>query len=143
MSARRIAPRAPAGAREIDGLDVLLVGPHDADMGKRERDDLPGVGGIGEDFLITRHRRVEADFADGLADGADAETFDDEPIGQHDQRGRQARRPTGRRSNGVASVRVAFDMGVWLSAARVGRQAGRESPKWRKRFPCATQSPRR
>ncbi len=58
--------------REIDGLDVLLVGADIADMRKGEGDDLPGIGRIGENLLIAGHRGVEADLADGMADGAEA-----------------------------------------------------------------------
>ena len=75
-SARRIAPRAPSSGA-IGRLDVLLVGSDHADMREGEGDDLPGVGGVGEDFLIAGHRRVEADLADRLADGAEPKTFED------------------------------------------------------------------
>ena len=50
--------------RHVDGLDVLLVGADIADVGKREGDDLPGIGGIGQDLLVSGHGGVEADFAD-------------------------------------------------------------------------------
>ena len=74
--------------REIDGLDVLVVGADIADMGKREGDDLPGIGRIGEDLLIAGHRGVEADFADGMAGGAEADAFEHGAVGQHQQRRR-------------------------------------------------------
>ena len=93
-SARRIDAARAGRGRQIDGLDVLLVGSDDADMRKGEGDDLPGVGGVGEDFLVAGHRRVEADFADRFAGRAEAKTFDDEPVRQHDQRGALQRRPS-------------------------------------------------
>ena len=66
-----MTPRAPC-ARRIHGLDVLVVDADIADMGKGEGDDLPGIGRIGEDFLIAGHRGIEADFAHRLTDGAKA-----------------------------------------------------------------------
>ena len=53
--------------RHVDGLDVFVVGADVADMREGEGDDLPGIGRIGEDFLIAGHRGVEADLADRLA----------------------------------------------------------------------------
>ena len=53
-----------AAHRRREGLDVFVIGADDADMGKGEGDDLPGIGGIGEDLLIAGHRGVEADLAD-------------------------------------------------------------------------------
>lgn len=43
-------------------------------MGEREGDDLSGIGRIREDFLIARHGRIEADFANGGTGGPDAVT---------------------------------------------------------------------
>jgi len=40
-----------------------------ADMREGESDDLPGIGRVGEDLLVARHRGVEADLADGGAGG--------------------------------------------------------------------------
>ena len=74
--------------REIDGLDVVLVGADIADMREREGDDLAGIGRIGEDFLVAGHRGVEADLADGVAGGAKAKAFEHGTVGQHEQRRR-------------------------------------------------------
>ncbi len=136
------AARAGGGG-EIGGLDVLLVRPDDADMGEGEGDDLPGVGGIGEDLLVAGHRGVEADLADGGAGRADAEAFEDQAVGEDEQRGRLAGGPSaagGRRAPGPGAVRIAFDMGLWLSAA--GRRASSRSvdghgaqASWPTRFP--------
>ena len=56
-----------AGARprrQVDALDVVLVGADIADMREGEGDDLPGIGGVGEDLLVAGHGGVEADLAD-------------------------------------------------------------------------------
>ena len=47
-------------------FDVLGVGAGVADVRIRQRDDLPGVGRIGENFLIAGHRGVEHHFTNGL-----------------------------------------------------------------------------
>ena len=92
---RRAEDRADsAGARrKIDGLDVLLIRSHIADVRKGEGDDLRGVGGVGEDFLIARHRRVETDFANGFADGAEAVAFDHLAARKHEDAGVNRRGP--------------------------------------------------
>ncbi len=78
---------AGGGSRgEIARLDVFLVGADIADMRKSEGDDLPGVGRVGEDFLIAGHGRVEADLAHGLAGRAEAEAFEHRAVGEHEPR---------------------------------------------------------
>ena len=66
-------------------LDVFDVGPDVADVGEGEGDDLGHVGGVREDLLVASHGGVEADLADGVADGADADALQDGPVrqGQH------------------------------------------------------------
>ena len=59
---RRRAPR-PRAAGVVVSMSSC-VGADIADMGKGEGDDLPGIGRIGQDFLIAGDRGVEADFAD-------------------------------------------------------------------------------
>ena len=81
--------------RHVHRLDVFVVGADIADMRKGEGDELPGIGGIGEDLLIAGHRGVEADFADGLAFRAEAKTFQHGAIGKHEERGRFVVRPGG------------------------------------------------
>ncbi len=56
----------------------------------------PGIGGVGEDLLIAGHRRVEADLARRLADGADAEAFEHGAVLQHEERGARAARSSRR-----------------------------------------------
>ncbi len=71
--ARQVADHESRG-KGLPRLDVLRVHADVADVRIRERDDLAGVGGIGEDLLVAGHRRVEHDFADGVARGADRAT---------------------------------------------------------------------
>ena len=85
-----------AGRRgHVHRLDVFLVGTDIADMREGEGDELTGIGRIGEDFLISGHRRVEADLADGMAFRAETEAFQHGAIGEHKERGRFMVRPGG------------------------------------------------
>ena len=81
------AARARRG-RHVHGLDVVLVGADIADMGEGEGDDLPGIGGIGEDLLVAGHGGVEAHLAHRMAGRAEAHAFDHGAVGEHEQRGR-------------------------------------------------------
>ena len=76
------------GGCEVRGFDVLVIGADIADMGEGEGDDLAGIGGIGEDFLIAGDGGVEADFSDGIARGADAMPLENGAVFQH-QNGRR------------------------------------------------------
>ena len=79
--------------RHVHRLDVFIVGTDIADMREGEGDELPGIGGIGEDLLIAGHRGVEADLADGVAFRAEAKAFQHGAIGKHEERGRFVVRP--------------------------------------------------
>ena len=79
--------------RHVHRLDIFVVGADIADMREGEGDQLSGVGRVGEDFLVPRHRGVEADFADGVAFGAKTETFEHGAVGKDEQRGRFEVRP--------------------------------------------------
>ena len=79
--------------RHVHRLDVFVVGADIADMREGEGDELPGIGGIGEDLLVAGHRGVEADFADGVAFRAEAKTLQHGAIGKHEERGRFVVRP--------------------------------------------------
>src|SRR6202040_2269732 len=57
-----------------------------ADMREGEGDDLAGIGRVGQDFLITGNRRVEADLADRLARRAEASPPKYRPVRQHQGR---------------------------------------------------------
>ena len=48
-------------------FDVFRINAGIADQRIRHRDDLAGVRRIGQNLLITRHRRIENDFANGFA----------------------------------------------------------------------------
>ena len=52
-------------------------------MGEGEGDDLPGIGRIGQDFLIARNRGVEAHLAARVAFGADTLAPDSGTVGQY------------------------------------------------------------
>ena len=76
-------------------------------MREGEGDDLAGIGGIGQDFLIAGHGGVEADLAHRLAFGAEAEAFDHRAVGQHQQAGHARRIPVGKdRARGRLAARV-------------------------------------
>jgi hypothetical protein len=79
--------------RHVHRLDVFIVGADIADVREGEGDELPGIGRIGEDFLIAGHRGVEADLADGVAFRAEAKTFQHGTVGKHEERGRFVIRP--------------------------------------------------
>ena len=83
----------PRRGRHVHGLDVVLVGADIADMGEGEGDDLPGIGGIGEDLLVAGHGGVEAHLAHRMAGRAEAHAFDHGAVGEHEQRGRLGLRP--------------------------------------------------
>ena len=63
-AAGEIADDDPAGERP-PALVVERGDPVVADVGIGERDDLPGVGGIGDDLLVAGHGGVEHDLAGG------------------------------------------------------------------------------
>src|SRR5690242_17650019 len=58
----RGAQHETAGSRRR-GFDILAIRPDIADVRERECDDLAGVGGVCEDFLVAGDRGVETDFA--------------------------------------------------------------------------------
>ena len=72
-------------------FNILGVGADVADVGKGERDDLRGVGGIGHHLLVAGHRGVEANLAHSLADRTEAFAPDDPAVGQYQYTGRSLR----------------------------------------------------
>ena len=88
------ADRAVAGSRR-QVLDVLVIGTDIADVGEGEGDNLAGIGGIGEDFLVAGQGRVEADFGFHNAVGTQTLPLDHGAVGQHQQRGRLFGSPWG------------------------------------------------
>ena len=88
ISSRNTADERAGRRRQVDGFDVVLVGADIADMRESEGDDLPGIGGIGENLLIPGHRRVEADLANRVPGGAEALPFEHGAVGQNEERRR-------------------------------------------------------
>ena len=87
-----------ADAREgghVHRLDVVVIGADIADMGKGEGDDLPGIGGVGEHFLITGHGGVETHFTSGVANSAEAVTLKAGAVRQNQNCGRGGLLPAG------------------------------------------------
>src|SRR5690606_39946686 len=66
-----------AGGPHLAGLVVLRGAAGAADVGIGQGDDLARVRGVGEDFLVAGHGRVEHDLADGKAGRADGYAFED------------------------------------------------------------------
>src|SRR5690606_40927397 len=75
-AARDVAHDQP-GRPDPAGLVVLAGAAGVADVGIGQGDDLAGVRGVGEDFLVAGHGRVEHDFTDGKAGRADGYAFED------------------------------------------------------------------
>ncbi|QTK80940.1 Thioesterase [Agrobacterium tumefaciens] len=69
------------GGRQV--FNVFLIGADISDMRKGEGDDLAEIGGVGQDFLVTCQRRVEADLGLNLAGCADARSFNHRAIGKN------------------------------------------------------------
>jgi hypothetical protein len=51
-------------------------------MGIGQSDDLPGIGRIGKDFLITGHGGIEYHLSDGVAAGSDGNAFEKGAVSQ-------------------------------------------------------------
>src|SRR6185312_468465 len=58
------------GCLHLRRFAILGIDPGVADVRVGQGDDLPGVGRIGQDFLVTGHGRVEDDLANRLANRA-------------------------------------------------------------------------
>ena len=112
--ARQVADHESRG-EGLTRLDVVDVHADVADVRIRERDDLAGVGRIGEDLLVAGHRRVEDDFARGVALGADRATSEDAAVGkrQHCRRcRRKQRRADGGSGGRIGHGGIALGLGV-------------------------------
>ena len=77
---RRVGAHDQSGDVGRSGFGVALVGAVVADVRVGHRHDLAVVAGIGRDFLVAGHARVEADLAAGLADSAERVAVGDEPV---------------------------------------------------------------
>lgn len=53
------------------GLHIVAIGTGIANMGVGQGNDLSAIGWVGQNFLITRHCRIEDHLADSLAFGPD------------------------------------------------------------------------
>jgi hypothetical protein len=62
------------------GFLVIQVGADVADVRIGEADDLPGVAGIGEDFLVAGEAGIENDFAAAPGDGSGRAPCKDSPV---------------------------------------------------------------
>ena len=62
----------PAQIDFVDGFEVFEVCADIADMWEGENDDLPGIGWIGQNFLITGDGGIEAKLADIASLSAEA-----------------------------------------------------------------------
>ena len=60
-----------AGGFIVVGVDAVVP-----DLRVGHRDDLAAVGGVGDDFLIARHRGVETDFPGGGAGGSEGNSLE-------------------------------------------------------------------
>jgi hypothetical protein len=86
-NARQVADDQPGGEDAVR-FDVFGIDARVADMRIRQRDDLPGIRRIGEDLLISGHRRVEHDFADArpvaCVERADGAAAKHRPVGKRE-----------------------------------------------------------
>ena len=72
---------------------ILEVGADIADMREGEHDVLPGIGRVGDGFLVAGHAGVEAHLADPARGmGAEAAAPERRPVGQNEDSRRSVRR---------------------------------------------------
>jgi hypothetical protein len=76
----RQIPNHQAGGEDLRRLDVLVADPIVADVRICQRDDLPAVARVGEDFLVAGQGRVEHDLADRVTGSTDRNTLKDRAI---------------------------------------------------------------
>ena len=79
----RKVPDDQSLSMDLTGLFIFAVGAGVAYMGVSESNDLTGIRGICEDFLIARHRRIENHFTNGTSLGAYRHAFEHSSIFQH------------------------------------------------------------
>ena len=76
----RCFPHHEAGHLRPGRFDVVPVHAVVADVGIGHGDDLAGVGGVGEDLLVTAQGRVEDDLTGRLARGSEGAAFHDDAV---------------------------------------------------------------
>jgi len=86
-SATRQIANDQAGRIVGIGFKILGIATGIADMRIGQRDDLAAIRGVGQNFLIARHRRVENHFAAGDAIGAYGLALEYRPIGEGEDGG--------------------------------------------------------
>src|SRR6267154_1581672 len=94
-------------------------------MREGEGDDLPGIGRVGQDFLIARDAGVEADLADGASRGAESVAPEYRAVGENQRAGWL--RPPGRRGMSRHSMNSPGDSTATLGEGRASqsrRQGG-------------------
>ena len=113
--ARHVLDDQPGG-EDLRRLDVFRVDAVVADVRIRQRDDLPAVARIGEDFLVAGQRGVEHHLADRLAGGADRMPWNTVPSAS----ARRAWAWSGSSCGDKGQLRIEARRrcGVWLSEAR-------------------------
>ncbi len=70
QAGRTVANHEP-GSMGLGGFGVLRVGTGITDVRIGKRNNLPAVAWVGQDFLITRHGRIENDFSNAVPLGTD------------------------------------------------------------------------
>ena len=71
----------------MSGFFVVEVRADVADVRVRKADDLSGVAGVGENFLVTGKAGVENNFATAARDGARGTAVKYAPVFQRERRG--------------------------------------------------------
>ena len=86
--ARHISSSFDNQTRSVNGIafHVLRINADIADVRAGKRHELARVGGIREDFLITRHRGVEDNFANRKTCRTGTFTLKDRAVGQYERR---------------------------------------------------------
>ena len=73
--------------KQSAGFDILRIAAVISDFGGGQRDELPGVGGVGQDLLITAHAGVEHRFSGRVDGGAEAPAAEDRAVGEREEGG--------------------------------------------------------
>ena len=77
-----MVPHDEAAQIQPCGLLVFRVDPDVSDLGVGHADDLPGVGGIGQDLLVAGHPGMEDDLSRAFDVGPEGLAPVERPIGE-------------------------------------------------------------
>ena len=80
------------GCVNLRRFHVIAVATGISDVGVGQRNQLPTIGWIRQDFLVTGHRRIEHDFADRFALSADGNAAEYGSVLQSQNSGRTQQR---------------------------------------------------